>query len=131
MWFVISFETKVESEQFGLFCWFSFYFWVGEKERKNERGVGETSQLQDSFWLLSYSDGANHSSHHVIPTYQLFLPVMMVYLLYFFVFHYIETSSLMQVLVYHDLLGMLQHPHHAKVGSRIAILANIFFSPFN
>jgi ketopantoate hydroxymethyltransferase len=22
---------------------------------------------------------------------------------------------LMQVLVYHDLLGMLQHPHHAKV----------------
>ena len=21
----------------------------------------------------------------------------------------------MQVLVYHDLLGMLQHPHHAKV----------------
>lgn len=24
-------------------------------------------------------------------------------------------SSLGQVLVYHDLLGMMQHPHHAKV----------------
>ena len=23
--------------------------------------------------------------------------------------------SLLQVLVYHDLLGMMQHPHHAKV----------------
>jgi hypothetical protein len=38
-----------------------------------------------------------------------------VYLRYIFMFHYNETSSLMQVLVYHDLLGMLQHPHHAKV----------------
>ncbi|KAE7999439.1 hypothetical protein FH972_003872 [Carpinus fangiana] len=46
---------------------------------------------------------------------KLFPVKIMAYLLYLFMFHYNETSSLMQVLVYHDLLGMLQHPHHAKV----------------
>lgn len=28
--------------------------------------------------------------------------------------------TIIQVLVYHDLLGMLQHPHHAKVCSNLA-----------
>lgn len=36
----------------------------------------------------------------------------------------------MQVLVYHDLLGMLQHPHHAKVwhaSAYISRLVNVRF----
>lgn len=31
----------------------------------------------------------------------------------------------MQVLVYHDLLGMMQHPHHAKVDSTITLFGFI------
>lgn len=30
----------------------------------------------------------------------------------------------MQVLVYHDLLGMLQHPHHAKASSYMVLFQN-------
>lgn len=33
---------------------------------------------------------------------------------------------LLQVLVYHDLLGMLQHPHHAKVTSPLFSSSQIF-----
>jgi 3-methyl-2-oxobutanoate hydroxymethyltransferase len=32
-----------------------------------------------------------------------------------------------QVLVYHDLLGMMQHPHHAKVKSWTIHISSCFF----
>lgn len=37
---------------------------------------------------------------------------------------------IMQVLVYHDLLGMLQHPHHAKVFTFTANDNLVFLSNF-